>query len=108
MEPLLTFSGVELYYDQVYALRNVSLEVNEGETATRLGLAGITPMAELIMVERDLRLVEITGARYHAAHVSTGAAIAAIRASAAAVAGSTAQRRMLFCSDDRAIHLSGT
>jgi dihydroorotase len=54
-------------------------EVNEGETATRLGLAGITPMAELIMVERDLRLVEITGARYHAAHVSTAAAIAAIR-----------------------------
>jgi dihydroorotase len=54
-------------------------EVNEGETATRLGLAGITPMAELIMVERDLRLVEITGARYHAAHLSTAAAIAAIR-----------------------------
>ena len=54
-------------------------EVNEGETATRLGLPGITPMAELIMVERDLRLVEITGARYHAAHVSTGAAIEAIR-----------------------------
>jgi len=54
-------------------------EVNEGEIATRLGLAGITPMAELIMVERDLRLVEITGARYHAAHVSTAFAIAAIR-----------------------------
>ena len=31
------------------------------------------------MVERDLRLVEITGARYHAAHVSTAAAIEAIR-----------------------------
>jgi len=54
-------------------------EVNEGEVATRLGLAGITPAAEIIMVERDLRLVEITGARYHAAHVSTAAAIAAIR-----------------------------
>jgi dihydroorotase len=54
-------------------------EVNEGETATRLGLAGITPMAELIMVERDLRLVELIGARYHAAHVSTAASIAAIR-----------------------------
>jgi dihydroorotase len=54
-------------------------EVNEGETATRLGLAGITPMAELIMVERDLRLVEIAGARYHVAHVSTAGAIAAIR-----------------------------
>jgi dihydroorotase len=54
-------------------------EVNEGEVATRLGLAGMTPAAEIIMVERDLRLVEITGARYHAAHVSTAAAIEAIR-----------------------------
>jgi len=54
-------------------------EVNEGEIATRLGLAGITPMAEVIMVERDLRLVEITRARYHVAHVSTAAAVAAIR-----------------------------
>jgi dihydroorotase len=54
-------------------------EVNEGEIATRLGLAGITPVAEVIMVERDLRLVAITGARYHVAHVSTAAAIEAIR-----------------------------
>lgn len=54
-------------------------EVTEGEIATRLGLSAITPMAEVIMVERDLRLVEITGARYHAAHVSTAAAVDAIR-----------------------------
>jgi dihydroorotase len=54
-------------------------EVTEGETATRLGLAGVTPVAEVIMLERDLRLVEITGARYHAAHVSTGEGIAVIR-----------------------------
>jgi dihydroorotase len=53
--------------------------MNEGEIATRLGLPGITPAAEVIMVERDLRLVEVTGARYHAAHVSTAAAIDAIR-----------------------------
>jgi dihydroorotase len=53
--------------------------MNEGELATRLGLPGITPAAEVMMVERDLRLVEITGARYHAAHVSTAAAIDAIR-----------------------------
>lgn len=59
-------------------------EVTEGEIATRLGLPAITPMAELIMVERDLRLVEITGARYHVAHVSTAAAIGAIRAAKAA------------------------
>ena len=53
--------------------------ITEGETATRLGLPGITPAAEVIMVERDLRLVEITGGRYHVAHVSTAAAIEAIR-----------------------------
>jgi dihydroorotase len=57
--------------------------MTEGETATRLGIAGITPAAEVIMVERDLRLVEITGARYHVAHVSTAAAIDAIRAAKA-------------------------
>ena len=53
--------------------------MNEGEMATRLGLPGINPAAEVMMIERDLRLVEITGARYHAAHVSTAAAIEAIR-----------------------------
>jgi dihydroorotase len=53
--------------------------MNEGEVATRLGLPGISPVAELIMIERDLRLVEITGARLHFAHVSTGDAIEAIR-----------------------------
>jgi dihydroorotase len=31
------------------------------------------------MIERDLRLVEITGGRYHAAHVSTAASVEAIR-----------------------------
>src|SRR5690349_11249727 len=53
--------------------------MNSGEIATRLGLPGITPVAEVMMIERDLRLVEITGGRYHAAHVSTGEAIDAIR-----------------------------
>src|SRR5580692_4883494 len=54
-------------------------EVSEGETATRLGLPAITPMAEVIMIERDLRLIEITGARYHVAHVSTAAGVEAVR-----------------------------
>jgi len=56
---------------------------NEGETATRLGLAGIPACAEVMMVERDLRLVRLTGGRYHAAHLSTAAAIDAIRAAKA-------------------------
>lgn len=44
--------------------------MNAGEAASRLGLSGNPAMAEVIMLERDLRLVEMTGARYHAAQVS--------------------------------------
>ncbi len=44
--------------------------MNAGESASRLGLAGNPAMAEVIMLERDLRLVEMTGARYHAAQIS--------------------------------------
>jgi dihydroorotase len=53
--------------------------MTEGEIATRLGLPGIPSVAEAMMVERDLRLVEITGGRYHAAHLSTAAAIDVVR-----------------------------
>ncbi|MEI8393454.1 MAG: dihydroorotase [Rhodospirillaceae bacterium] len=53
--------------------------MNRGEIATRLGLTGISPLAEVLMLERDLRLVEATGARYHAAHVSCRAGIEVIR-----------------------------
>jgi len=58
-------------------------DMNEGEIATRLGLDGIPVAAEVIMVERDLRLLELTDGRYHAAHVSTRAAVEAIRAAKA-------------------------
>ncbi len=54
--------------------------MNEGELATRLGLAGISPAAEAILLERDMRLVELTGCRYHAAHVSTAGGVAILRA----------------------------
>ncbi len=52
--------------------------MNGGELATRLGLSGIPSVAEVMMVERDLRLVELTGGRYHASHISTAAAIEVI------------------------------
>lgn len=53
--------------------------MNEGEVAMRLGLPGIPPAAEVIMLERDIRLVELAGGRYHAAALSTAEAIEAIR-----------------------------
>jgi dihydroorotase len=52
--------------------------MNAGETATRMGLGGIPREAEIIMIERDIRLVEMTGGRLHFAHVSTGESVAVI------------------------------
>ena len=53
--------------------------MHEGELSTRLGLAGIPVAAETIILERDMRLVALTGARYHASHVSTAEGIEVIR-----------------------------
>lgn len=53
--------------------------MNAGEMATRLGLVGIPREAEVIMVERDIHLVRMTGGRLHFAHLSTAAAIDAVR-----------------------------
>ncbi|MBY0333497.1 MAG: dihydroorotase [Acetobacteraceae bacterium] len=52
----------------------------EGELATRLGLPGIPPVAETMMIARDIALARITGGHVHFAHVSTGAALDLIRA----------------------------
>lgn len=44
--------------------------MNEGEFASRLGLFGIPNAAEAIVLERDMRLVALTGGRYHAASLT--------------------------------------
>lgn len=53
--------------------------MNAGALASRLGLAGIPREAEIILLERDMRLVEMTGGRYHAAHISTAESVKIIR-----------------------------
>lgn len=53
--------------------------MNEGEVAARLGLAGIPAMAEVILLERDVRLLEATNGRLHAAHLSTEASLDVVR-----------------------------
>src|SRR6185437_5922640 len=42
-----------------------------GEYSARLGLMGIPAAAEAIMLERDMRLVALTGGRYHAASLTS-------------------------------------
>jgi dihydroorotase len=53
--------------------------MNEGTTATRLGLAGIPNASEAVMVARDIALCELTGGRLHIAHVSTEESVRLIR-----------------------------
>ena len=53
--------------------------MNAGYNATVLGLPGIDPLAEEMMLWRDIQLVKKTGTRYHAQHISTAGAVKIIR-----------------------------
>lgn len=53
--------------------------MNEGFTATALGLPGMPPIAEEIMIARDLKLVSYTGGQYHVAHLSTAGSVELLR-----------------------------
>jgi dihydroorotase len=58
--------------------------MNEGRTATRLGMPGIPSAAEELMVARDIVLLRYTPqARYHVAHISTRGALDVVRAAKA-------------------------
>ncbi len=52
--------------------------MNAGAIATRMGLLGIPREAEIIPLERDMRLVAMTGAKYHAAALSTAECVVII------------------------------
>lgn len=55
--------------------------MNEGLLASWLGLSGIPREAEVIPLERDLRLAALTQTRYHAAQISTALSADALRLS---------------------------
>lgn len=54
-------------------------QINEGAVSTRLGLRGWPREAEDVIVARDLILAEMTGARYHVAHLSSRGAVRLMR-----------------------------
>lgn len=89
-----TFGKVVIQHPEDPSLAEGGM-MNGGEIATRLGLSGIPREAEIIMIERDLRLVELTGGRYHVAHVTTGESVDLIR---------RAKRRGLKVTCDTAPH----
>ena len=54
-------------------------KVNEGEISTLLGMKGIPPLAEELMIARDLYLAEYTGSRIHFSTISTTRSVELIR-----------------------------
>src|SRR6516225_2973407 len=53
-------------------------DMHEGAQSVRWGLRGIPAASEDVMVARDLVLAQLTGARYHVAHISTHNAVAMV------------------------------
>jgi dihydroorotase len=56
-----------------------SCSMNEGATAFRLGLRGMSVSAESAIVDRDVQLAQLTGGRLHVAHLSTADALKPVR-----------------------------
>jgi dihydroorotase len=57
--------------------------MHEGAWSSRLGIAGQPSEAEELMVQRDLALARLTGARMHFQHLSTARSVAMVRAAKA-------------------------
>jgi len=53
--------------------------MREGPRSVQLGLQGIPAAAESITVARDIQVVELTGCRYHVAHLSTQESLQLVR-----------------------------
>jgi dihydroorotase len=53
--------------------------MHEGVESVRLGLRGIPAASEDVMVARDIILAELTGARFHVAHISSRYSVDAAR-----------------------------
>jgi dihydroorotase len=53
--------------------------MNEGEVSVALGLRGIPAVAETVMVARNILLAEMTGAKFHVAHLSAAGSVELVR-----------------------------
>ena len=52
--------------------------VTSGKFASLRGLPGVSPMAERMALDRDIALLEMTGAKYHADQITTARALPAL------------------------------
>jgi dihydroorotase len=76
------FDALVVHYAEDLSLAEAGV-MNEGEVATRLGLPTVPKAAETLVLERDIRLVGDTGARYHAPLISARESLEVVRAAKA-------------------------
>ncbi len=77
LEYVSAIDGVIIEHAEDPSLRDGHM--HEGDVSTLLGLRGLPAESEEICVLRDIALARLTGARLHIAHVSTKAAVDAVR-----------------------------
>lgn len=78
-------------------------QMHEGKMSTQLGMRGMPVLAERMMIERDLNLLEYTDSRLHISHVSSAEGVELIRKAKArglAVTTSVAALNLLFTDQD--------
>src|SRR5689334_2638431 len=78
LEYARTFDLTVIQHAEDHALTE-GAQMHEGVVSTLLGLRGWPRAAEDIIVARDVLLAEMTGARYHVAHVSSAGAVRILR-----------------------------
>jgi len=86
--------------DPVLAGRGV---MHQGSVSARLGLPGIPALAEVGIVERNIRLSDETGCAMHIQHVSTAGAAALIRQArerGLPVSGEVTPHHLALCDED--------
>ena len=67
-----------ILHEEDYSFSNYGL-AHEGYYSAKLGLDGISPFAEELMISRDIMLAKMTGARIHITHVSSKGSITLIK-----------------------------
>lgn len=79
LEWVRPFDGVIAQHSQEATLAGPGACCHEGELSGRLGLGGWPPVAESVIIARDVMLAEATGSRLHVCHITTAEGVEVVR-----------------------------